>query len=223
MIWTKGAHQRAKLQSFDCSRKVSPNLYFDRLLLLKVYKISAKKVQRSYVSWHWRVMQNLKKNWFDVSKMTRIWLTLTWALEILKISSLIGSFCAKYYDTDGWYKIWRKTYLWFGKWRGIWQIFTRAFESLKIRNLMGSFYPKYKMYELKIYRGSYVSWQWRMIQTLKRNWYVVSKLIRGIVEFWPEHSKGLKIFHFNDILLTKVYNVWIKKYRRVMFNNTDEQ
>ena len=44
MIWTKGALQSAKLQTFDCSRKISPNLYFDRLLLLKVYKILAKKV-----------------------------------------------------------------------------------------------------------------------------------------------------------------------------------
>ena len=32
-----------KFQTFDCSYKVSPNLYFDKILLLKVYKISAKK------------------------------------------------------------------------------------------------------------------------------------------------------------------------------------
>ena len=50
MIWIKGAHESAKFQTFDCSRKISPNLYFDKLLLLKVYEISAKKVQRSYVS-----------------------------------------------------------------------------------------------------------------------------------------------------------------------------
>ena len=43
MIWTKGANKSAKFQTFNCSRKISPNLYFDRLLLLKVYKISAKK------------------------------------------------------------------------------------------------------------------------------------------------------------------------------------
>ena len=42
MIWTKGTHQSAKFQTFDCSREISTNLYFDRLLLLKVYKISAK-------------------------------------------------------------------------------------------------------------------------------------------------------------------------------------
>ena len=50
MIFTEGARQSAKFQTFDCSGKISPNLYFHRLLLLKVYKILAKKVQRSYVS-----------------------------------------------------------------------------------------------------------------------------------------------------------------------------
>ena len=43
MIWTKGIRQSAKFQTFDCSREISPNLYFDRLLLMKVYKISTKK------------------------------------------------------------------------------------------------------------------------------------------------------------------------------------
>ena len=46
MISTKEAHQSAKFQAFDGLRENSPNLYFDKLLLLKVYKISAKKVQR---------------------------------------------------------------------------------------------------------------------------------------------------------------------------------
>ena len=42
MIWAKGTDQNAKFQTFDCSHEISPNLYFDRVLLLKVYKISAK-------------------------------------------------------------------------------------------------------------------------------------------------------------------------------------
>ena len=61
--------------------KISRNLYFDRLLLLIVHKISAKKVQRSYVSLQWRVMQNLKNNWFVVSKMTRVRWISTRALK----------------------------------------------------------------------------------------------------------------------------------------------
>ena len=43
IIFTKGAHHNAKFQTSDCSDEISPNLYFDRLLLLKVYKVSAKK------------------------------------------------------------------------------------------------------------------------------------------------------------------------------------
>ena len=39
-----------------CSVEISPYLYFDGLFSLKVYKISAKRVQRSYVSWHWWVV-----------------------------------------------------------------------------------------------------------------------------------------------------------------------
>ena len=65
MILTRGAYQSAKFQTFDWSGKFSPNLYFDKLFLLKVYKISAKKVQKSYVSRHLWVIQNLKKNRFD--------------------------------------------------------------------------------------------------------------------------------------------------------------
>ena len=48
----------------------SPNLYFNRLLLSKVYNVWTEKLQRSYASWHWRVMRYLKKNWLVVGKMT---------------------------------------------------------------------------------------------------------------------------------------------------------
>ena len=156
MIWTKGAHQSAKFQTFNCSRKISPNLYFDRLLLLKVYKISAKKVQRSYVSWHWRVMQNLKKNWFVVSKMTRIWWILTRALKSLTNLHFDWFLLCKVFNV--WPKKVQRSYLswhwrvmqnlkknwlvvWKMTWR-IWQIFTRALESVKIGTLMGFSCPK---------------------------------------------------------------------------------
>ena len=44
LIWTKGTHQSAKFHTLDCSHEISPNLYFARLLWLKVYQTSAKKV-----------------------------------------------------------------------------------------------------------------------------------------------------------------------------------
>ena len=43
MIWTIETHQSAKFKTLDCSHEISPNLYFDRLLLLKAYTISAIK------------------------------------------------------------------------------------------------------------------------------------------------------------------------------------
>ena len=45
MPWTKVVYQSANFQTFDCSGKISPNLYFEKYI-----KMLAKKVQRSYVS-----------------------------------------------------------------------------------------------------------------------------------------------------------------------------
>ena len=56
-----------------------------------------KKVQKSYLSWHWTVIQSLKKNSLLVWKMTRkIWWNLTWAVKNLKICTLMGHFGQKY-------------------------------------------------------------------------------------------------------------------------------
>ena len=61
------------------------NYHFDALLLSKVYIVWAKKVQSSYLSWHWRVIQNLVRNQLLVSELTwGIWQILTWALKSLK-------------------------------------------------------------------------------------------------------------------------------------------
>ena len=64
-------------------------------LLNKVYIVWAKKVHRSYFSWHWRLMQNLKENWLVAWKMTGIWQIFTRALESVKIGTLMGSYCPK--------------------------------------------------------------------------------------------------------------------------------
>ena len=53
-------------------------LYFNGLLLTKLDDVWAKKVQKRYLWWHWRLMQNLKENLLVLSKMTRgIWKTFT--------------------------------------------------------------------------------------------------------------------------------------------------
>ena len=65
----------------------------------KYIKFQLKKVWRKYVSWYQRVVQNLKKNLFFVSKMTRIWWISIQTLKSL-ICTLIGPFCAKYTTFD---------------------------------------------------------------------------------------------------------------------------
>ena len=75
-----------------------------------------------------RVVQNLKRNLFFVSKMTRIWWILIWALKSLKNLHFDWSLLCKVYnvwpkkvqrsifhDTEESCKIWRKTDLCFEK------------------------------------------------------------------------------------------------------------
>ena len=76
------------------------------------------KVKKNYASWHWRVMQSLKKNWLFVPKMTwGIWWILMQAVESMKVCTLY--FCRKYVMFEP--KKYRgavswKNDLWFLKW-----------------------------------------------------------------------------------------------------------
>ena len=100
------------------------NFYFNELLLRKVYIDWAKSVKGSYLSWHWRVMQNLKRNLLVLSKViSGIWQILTRALKSLENLHFNAPFSTKVYKyrvmfdrTDDWCKIWRKTDLCFQKW-----------------------------------------------------------------------------------------------------------
>ena len=72
------------------------DFHFNGLLLGKAYIVWAKKVQKSYLSRHWRDMQILKKNWLVVWKKTwEIWQIFTRALGSVKIGTLMESFCPK--------------------------------------------------------------------------------------------------------------------------------
>ena len=75
------------------------NFHFNGLLLSKVYKFWAKKVQRSYPSWRWSVMRNLERNWLVVSKLTwGIWRILTQVFESLKHLHFNGPFLTRVYN-----------------------------------------------------------------------------------------------------------------------------
>ena len=59
---------------------IDPSTWKSKKLLLvtKVYIVWATKIQRSFLSWHWRFIQNLKEKWLVLSKMTwgiwQIWI-----------------------------------------------------------------------------------------------------------------------------------------------------
>ena len=70
---------------------------------------------------------------------------------------------------------------------------------------------------------SYVSWQWKIIQKLKRNWLVVLKLTWGTPQILTRALESLKNFCFNWLLVTKVYILFeLQKYRGVIFYDTEE-
>ena len=76
------------LVNFNVSSGKSKNLHFYVPLLSTAYKVLTKKVQKNYLSWHWRPIQILKKNWLFVWKMT--WGILMQAVENLKTCFLMG-------------------------------------------------------------------------------------------------------------------------------------
>ena len=120
----------SNLANFYHSTWKSQNWDFDGILLSKVEKVWASNLQRSYVSWQWRTMQNLKSNWLVLSKLTPQ-LDKFWPehLNVSQICTLMGSFRSKHimfepkkhrkimFDgTEDWFKICRKTDLGFQKW-----------------------------------------------------------------------------------------------------------
>ena len=121
----------ATVQNFRLS---TPHVQFHQICTLigyfcwKYIKFHLKKVWRSYASWYQRLVQNLKRSLFFVSKMTRIWWILIQAIKSLKNLYFDWSLLCKVYvwpkkvqrnifhETEESCKIWRKTDLLFGKW-----------------------------------------------------------------------------------------------------------
>ena len=85
------------LVNFNASSGKFESLYFDVILLSIAYKISAKKVQKSYLSWHRKVIQTLKKNSLSCLKNDmRNLINLSLSSEKSKIWILMGLFYQKY-------------------------------------------------------------------------------------------------------------------------------
>ena len=105
------------------------HLHFDWFLFCKVFNVWPKKVQRSHLSWHWRVVENLKKTdlWFGkwheefgkfsqehwkVSKLGLWWDPFVQSRKCMSLK-FTGVIC---HDNEEWRKIWRGIDLSFQNW-----------------------------------------------------------------------------------------------------------
>ena len=125
--------------------------------------------------------------------------------------------------SEYWCNIWRKTDLCFQKWHEEFSQFSPE-HVWKSENwgFDGTLLSKVETLWAQNLQGSFVSWQWRVIQNLKRNWRVSSKLTWGIWLILTRALENPKNLHFNRLLLTKVCNAWAKKkYRGVIFDGTE--
>ena len=67
-LWFGKWHTR--FSKFSPEHLEVSKLGFDVILLSKVENVWAKTLHRSYMQWHWRMTNNLKRNWLVVSKLT---------------------------------------------------------------------------------------------------------------------------------------------------------
>ena len=128
-----------------------------------------------------------------------------------------------FHDTEEWYKNWRGIDLSF---QNLHEEFDKFWhEHLKVSKiftLMGSFWTKYILFGLKKYRGVIFhdteEWYkiWKGINLSFQNWH------EEFDKFWPEHSKVSKIFTLMGSFWTKYILFELKKYRGVIFHETEE-
>ena len=165
--------------NFHISSQKLGILHFDGFFLCKSYKVSAKNVKTIYLSWHWRVMQTLKKNWLEefgdfLPNHSKVWKIFSVAFfyqyTMFKLQKYRG---VNFHNIEQWYKIWinsdhvNSKMAW-----GIELTFIRALKSLKTCTLM---YGAYNMFQLENLNE-------QLTGGLKNN-------IRNLVNFYVSSSK----------------------------------
>ena len=158
--------------NFHQSTQKCQNWNFDKILLSKVENVWALNLQWSYVSWQWRMIQKLKRNWLVVLKLT--WGTsqiLTRALESLK------KLCFNWLLVTKVYIVWakqKKTDLWFEKWHEEYgNISPEHLEVSKLGLWWDPFVQNRKGKTLK-FTEELCFVTMKKMQNLKRNWLVIS-------------------------------------------------
>ena len=94
---------------------------------------------------------------------------------------------------------------------GIWQSLVRALENLKNVHFNGLLLNKvYNVWAKKVY-VSYIWWHWILIQHLKENWLVLSKMTWGVIaSFHQSTFESLKIWSGIDLSVQNWYEKFDK-------------
>ena len=136
--------------------------------------------------------------------MRNLWQIFNRALESLIIRTLMASFYLKLkmyelkiymvdvcHDNEEWCKNWRGIDLPFQNWYEECDEFLPEHSKIsQIWTLMGCFWSKYIMFELKKVQRSYVWWHKRLMQNLKEDWLVLSKITWRIWQIFVHRLKN---------------------------------
>ena len=194
ILWTKGSHESTY---FDTLRRFWWK--FAKLLM------SFSKPQVSFSFFLGQTLYTLHKRDQSKCKCFRLLSARIKIHQILVIFETINWFFFTFWITFQYHEIYI-TSLYFFSWNfiyfqqkkpikalQIWWNFIWTIKSLKFCTLMGSFCKKHITFQLKKY--SYLSWNWRVMQGLKKNWLVVSlsNLTWGIWWIFTQTFKSPKI------------------------------
>ena len=76
-------------------------------------------------------------------------------------------------------------------------------------------------FQLKKVQKTYFSWHWWLMQSLKKNWLVVSYGMKNLVNFQPTTQKS-KNYTWMGYFCPKYTRFELKKYRGVIFHDTKQ-
>ena len=206
------------------SKNVIPMGYFCQ----KYMSFELKKIQRSYLSSHWTVMQNLNKHWpCGLKSGMRNWLNFYWSTQKSENGTMMGCFCPKHtlfqlenfrgimcHDTEGCCEVQTKTDLWLEKWH-------KKFGSFSCKQL--------KVWKFALWLDPFVHsipiFRWKSteelcLMTLKSDAKFEEKPtlgskndMRTLVNFNASSGKS-RNFYFDVLLLPIAYEVSVWKVQK---------
>ena len=164
------------------------------------------------------------KFWLEHSKASNIFTLMGsfWAEYIL--SELKKYRGVTFHETEEGYKIWRGIDLSFQNWHKEFDKFWLEHSKvLKTFISIGSFGANYILFLAEKVQRSYLSWNWRRVQNLERNWLLsFQNRHKEFDKFWLEHSKVSTIFTLMGSFWTKYILFELKMYRGVISHDIEE-